>query len=70
VTANRLLIAKLAVEHRLPLIGEFRILAEAGALLSYGPDLNDNWLRAAEYVDRILRGESPADLPIQQPKRF
>ena len=69
-TTNRVLIGKLAVEHRLPLMGEFRILAEAGALLSYGPDLNDNWLRAAEYVDRILRGDSPADLPIQQPTKF
>jgi putative ABC transport system substrate-binding protein len=69
-TTNRTLIAKLAIEHRLPLMGEFKTVADAGALLSYGPAVDDLWRRAAEYVDRILRGENPAELPIQQPTKF
>jgi putative ABC transport system substrate-binding protein len=69
-TTNRVLIAKLSVEHRLPLMGEFKTVADAGALLSYGPAIDDLWRRAAEYVDRILRGEAPAELPIQQPTKF
>jgi putative tryptophan/tyrosine transport system substrate-binding protein len=52
------------------LTGEFKILASAGALFTYGPHLADLWRRAGEYVDRILRGEKPADLPVQQPTRF
>jgi putative ABC transport system substrate-binding protein len=69
-TTNRALIAKLAIDYRLPLIGEFKTVADAGALLSYGPTVDDLWRRAAEYVSRILRGEEPADLPIQQPTKF
>jgi ABC-type uncharacterized transport system substrate-binding protein len=69
-TTNRALIAKAAVQHGLLLMGEFKTIAQAGALLSYGPEVDDLWLRAAEYVDRILRGESPAELPIQQPTKF
>ena len=69
-TTNRTLIAMLSIEHRLPLMGEFKTVADAGALLSYGPAIDDLWRRAAEYVDRILRGENPAELPIQQPTKF
>ena len=69
-TANRALIAKLAIDHMLPLMGEFKTVAEAGALLSYGPAVDDLWRRAAEYADRILRGENPAELPIQRPTKF
>ena len=69
-TANRVLIAKLSVDKRLPLIGEFKAVTEAGALLSYGPAIDDLWRRAAEYTDRILRGENPAELPIQRPTKF
>jgi putative ABC transport system substrate-binding protein len=69
-TANRAHIAALAIRHKLPLTGEFKILASAGALFTYGPHLADLWRRAGEYVDRILRGEKPADLPVQQPTRF
>ena len=69
-TTNRALIAKLALDHKLPLMGEFRTLADAGAFLSYGPLVDDLWVRAAEYVDRILRGENAGDLPIQQPTKF
>jgi putative ABC transport system substrate-binding protein len=69
-TTNRALIAKLAIDYRLPLMGEFKTVADAGAFLSYGPTIDDLWRRAAEYVSRILRGEEPADLPIQQPTKF
>jgi putative ABC transport system substrate-binding protein len=69
-TTNRSLIAKLSIEHRLPLMGEFKVVADAGALVSYGPAVDDLWRRAAEYVSRILRGENPADMPIEQPTKF
>src|SRR4051812_42103977 len=67
---QRELIAKSATESRIPLVGEFREIAEAGAVLSYGPNRSDMWRRAAGYVDKILRGTPPAELPIQQPTRF
>jgi ABC-type uncharacterized transport system substrate-binding protein len=63
-------IAELAVKHRLPSIAAIRQFAEAGCLLSYGPSIADNYMRAATYVDRILKGAKPADLPVQQPTRF
>jgi putative tryptophan/tyrosine transport system substrate-binding protein len=67
---NRKLIAELATHHRLPSIGAFRYLAESGFLVSYGPDALDLFRRAAPYVDRILKGEKPGDLPVQQPVKF
>jgi putative tryptophan/tyrosine transport system substrate-binding protein len=71
VTGNhRELIAEIAMRHRLPSIGAFRYLAASGCLISYGPDTTDIFRRAASYVDRILRGEVPADLPVQQPTKF
>jgi len=63
-------IAKLAVESRLPLMGEFREIAEAGAILTYGPSRTDMWRRAAGYVDKILKGAKPTELPVEQPTRF
>jgi ABC-type uncharacterized transport system substrate-binding protein len=69
-TANRAHIAALAIQYKLPLTGEFKILADAGALFTYGPLVADLWRRAGDYVDKILRGEKPADLPIQQPTKF
>jgi putative tryptophan/tyrosine transport system substrate-binding protein len=59
-----------AARHRLPAVYAFRVFAENGGLLSYGVDLGDQMRQAAKYVDRILSGTSPADLPVQQPTRF
>ena len=67
---NRDLIIKLTAQHRLPAIYPFRNFATGGGLISYGPDLIDPHRRAAGYVDRILKGEKPADLPVQAPTRY
>jgi putative ABC transport system substrate-binding protein len=67
---NRELIIKLAARLRLPAVYGSRSFVIAGGLMSYGIDIGDNYRRAASYVDRILRGEKPADLPVQQPIRF
>ena len=68
--ANRGSIIILAARHRLPAIYRFRIFAAEGGLLSYGFDEIDSWRGAATCVDRILRGEKPADLPVQAPTKF
>ena len=68
VSARR--IAEVAQKTRLPTAFQRRENVEAGGLLSYGANLNDQLRQAAFYVDRILRGEKPADLPVQQPTRF
>jgi putative ABC transport system substrate-binding protein len=70
VATNRARIIELAVKNRLPVIYGSRDHAEAGALMSYGPDLVDNSRRAATYVDKILKGANPADLPVEQPTKF
>jgi putative ABC transport system substrate-binding protein len=59
-----------AARHRLPVVYPFRYFVTAGGLISYGPDLVDPYRPAAAYVDRILRGEKPADLPVQAPTKF
>jgi putative ABC transport system substrate-binding protein len=69
-SANRGSIIILAARHRLPAIYPFRFFAAEGGLLSYGFDKIDSWRRAATYVDRILRGEKPAELPVQAPTKF
>src|SRR3954452_20989049 len=69
-TNNRAHIARLAAQHRLPAIASFREFVEVGGLLSYGPNLRDSYRRAATYVDKILKGAKPADLPVQQPMTF
>lgn len=63
-------IAALAAKARLPAIYGLRSYVEAGGLMAYGPDLVENWRRAALYVDKILRGAKPADLPVEQPTKF
>jgi len=63
-------IATLAARHVLPTSGHNRRLVEAGGLMTYGPDLPDAYRRAGRYVGRILKGEKPADLPVQQPTKF
>jgi putative ABC transport system substrate-binding protein len=67
---QRKLIVALAMRHRLPTVYFNRIFVEAGGLASYGPNFIDNYRRAASYVDRILKGERPADLPVQTPTKY
>ena len=63
-------IAQIAEQQRLPTISVYRPFVEAGGLMMYGPDTADVFRRAAGYVDRILKGEKPADLPVQAPTKF
>jgi ABC-type uncharacterized transport system substrate-binding protein len=69
-TAYRELIATVAARHKLPAVYASRHFVTAGGLISYGPDLLDQFRRAAGYVDRILKGEKPADLPVQTPTKY
>jgi putative ABC transport system substrate-binding protein len=64
------LIIKLAARHKLPAVYADRIYVTGGGLISYGPDRVDQYRRAAGYVDRILKGEKPADLPVQAPTKY
>ena len=68
--AHRDLIIALAARHRLPAVYNARLYGAAGGLICYGPDLLDQFRRAAAYVDRILKGEKPADLPVQAPTKY
>jgi putative ABC transport system substrate-binding protein len=68
--AHRARLAELAATNRIPSVYLLREYAEAGGLMTYGPDLRDNFRRAAGYVDRILKGANPGDLPIEQPTKF
>ena len=67
---HRDLIAKLAAQYGLPAVYNERLWVVAGGLMSYGPDQIDQFRHAAGYVDRILKGEKPADLPVQAPTKF
>ena len=67
---HRAVIIALANRYRLPSIYAFHNLAEEGGLISYGVDVSDLFRRGAIYVDRILKGTSPADLPVQLPEKF
>ena len=69
-TNYRDLIITLAARHRLPAVYPYRYFAASGGLLSYGIDLADVYRRAASYVDRILKGATPGDLPVQAPAKF
>src|SRR5262249_57854870 len=70
VSIHRDLIVALAARHKLPAIYAYRANITGGGLISYGPDLLDQYRGGAGYVDRILRGEKPADLPVQAPTKF
>ena len=70
VTTNRIRINTLALSMRLPTIYNVREFVEAGGLMSYGPNFLDLYRRAADFVDKILRGAKPADIPVEQPTKF
>src|SRR5262249_28345758 len=70
VGVHRDLIIALAAQHKLPAAYANRLYVAAGGLISYGVDTFDQYRRAAGYVDRILRGEKPADLPVQAPTKY
>ena len=70
VAIQRDLIIALAAKHRLPAVYNARLYPAAGGLISYGPDILDQYRRAAGYVDRILKGEKPADLPVQAASKY
>jgi putative ABC transport system substrate-binding protein len=70
VATHRALIIKLAAQYRLPAVYAWRYYVADGGLMSYGPDNIDQYRRAASYIDRILKGEKPADLPVQAPTKY
>ena len=70
VFTNRIRIHTLALGARLPTICNYREYVEAGCLMSYGPNYPDMWRRTADFVDSILRGTKPSEIPVEQPKRF
>src|SRR5262249_20201423 len=69
-THNRDLIITLAARHKLPAVYYERVVVTAGGLVSYGPDRIEMYRRAAGYVDCILKGEKPADMPVQAPTKY
>jgi putative ABC transport system substrate-binding protein len=70
ITMNRKRIIELGIQHKLPSVFYYGYFAQSGGLIAYGPDSIDIFRRSADYVDRILRGASPAALPVQQPTKF
>ena len=70
VSVHRDLIIALAARHKLPAVYSSRNMVTGGGLICYGPDIVDQFRRAADYVDRILKGKKPADLPVQAPTKF
>jgi putative tryptophan/tyrosine transport system substrate-binding protein len=70
ILTNQVRLLQLAIRDRLPTISEFRDLADLGGLMTYGPDTNEMFRRAASYVDKILKGTRAGDLPMEQPMRF
>jgi ABC-type uncharacterized transport system substrate-binding protein len=68
--SHRTRVVALAAQHRLPAVFDAREFANAGGLMTYGPHVPDNYRRAAVYVDKILKGTKPADLPVEQPVKF
>jgi putative tryptophan/tyrosine transport system substrate-binding protein len=70
MNTNRVRISSLAKDARLPTVAGFREFVDAGGLMSYGPNLVDQFRRAGDHVDKILRGTKPTDIPVEQPTRF
>jgi putative ABC transport system substrate-binding protein len=70
IQSQRQRVAEFGIQQRMPVMGEFRPMAEAGAVMSYGPNHADMWKRAAVFVDKILKGAHPADIPVEQPTKF
>ena len=70
VESNRARITAFALTNCLPVMGEFKPMAEAGGLMSYGPNQVAMWERSTFYVDKILKGADPANLPVEQPAKF
>src|SRR5262249_28592489 len=70
VSGNREVIVALASQYKLPAVYPYRYMVTSGGLIAYGPDPIDQYWRAAGYVDRIFKGEKPADLPVQAPTKF
>jgi putative ABC transport system substrate-binding protein len=71
LTTNRpAMVADLSLRHRLPAMMEYRVFPEAGGLISFGADIADLYRRSAAYVDKILKGARPADLPVEQATKF
>ena len=70
VSAHHDLIVALAARYKLPAVFAFRFDVDGGGLISYGPDFVDQFRQAAEYIDRILKGAKPSDLPVQAPTKF
>jgi putative ABC transport system substrate-binding protein len=68
--ANGKQIAGIELKNRLPSMYQSKQSVEAGGLMSYGADLSDNYRRVATYIDRIMKGAKPADLPVEQPTKF
>jgi putative ABC transport system substrate-binding protein len=62
--------AKFAVDHGFPAVSGLKVFTGAGGLISYGAELNDLFRRSASYIDEILKGAQPADLPVEQPTKF
>jgi len=70
LNAHGMEITSLAARYRCPVVYPYRLFTKVGGLLSYGNDVFDNYRRAASYADRILKGEKPADLPVQAPTKY
>ena len=69
-TLNRKRVLDYAEVHRIPAMYEFATLVREGGLISYGPSIDDMYQRAADYVDKILKGTKPGDVPVEQPTRY
>jgi len=70
IQSNASRIIELATRERIPVVGEFRNLAEAGAILSYSPNILLMWRHSATFIDKIFKGEKAGDLPVEQPTTF